>query len=107
MLNSKKQENMSSEAEVKSVATMAHNEKAIGDVISAISELQEDNTVPKNVKEKVLAILETLRNEKMELSMRVDKARQILDEVAEDSNLQSYTRTQVWNVVSMLEKAQD
>jgi uncharacterized protein (UPF0147 family) len=87
---------------VKSVATMAQHEKAINEVIAAISDLQEDATVPKNVKEKVLAIIETLKNEELEISMRVDKARQILDEVAEDSNLQSYTRTQVWNVVSML-----
>ena len=89
------------------MATMVQQEKAISEVIAAISELQEDNTVPKNVKEKVMAIVETLRNGKVELSMRVDRARQILDEVAEDSNLQSYTRTQVWNVVSMLEKAED
>ena len=89
---------------MESVATMAQREKAINDVIAAISELQEDNTVPKNVKEKVMAIVETLKNEKLELSIRVDKAKQILDGMAEDSNLQSYTRTQIWNIVSMLEK---
>ena len=90
---------------MKSVATMAQHENVINGVIAAISELQEDATVPKNVKEKVLTIIETLKSEKLEISLRVDKARQILDEVAEDSNLQSYTRTQVWNIVSMLEKA--
>lgn len=79
--------------------------QTITDIISSISELQDDSTVPKNVKEKVQKILETLRDEKAELSMRVDKALQILDDVAEDSNLQSYTRTQIWNIVSMLEKA--
>ncbi len=79
--------------------------QTLADVIASISELQDDTTVPKNVKEKVQKILETLRDEKAELSMRVDKALQILDDVAEDSNLQSYTRTQIWNIVSMLEKA--
>lgn len=73
-------------------------------VIVSISELQEDNTVPKNVKEKVNSVIEILKDEKAELSMRVDKALQILDGIGEDSNLQSYTRTQLWNVVSMLEK---
>ncbi len=90
---------------MKSVATMVQHENVINGVIAAISELQEDATLPKNVKEKVLALVETLKSEKLEISLRVDKARQILDEVAEDSNLQSYTRTQVWNIVSMLEKA--
>ena len=74
-------------------------------IIASISELQEDSTVPKNVKEKVQQIIHALKDEKAELSMRVDKALQILDDVAEDSNLQSYTRTQIWNIVSMLEKA--
>ena len=77
---------------------------SVKDIVASISELKDDTTVPKNVKEKVQEIIETLNNEKAELSMRIDKALQILDDVAEDSNLQSYTRTQVWNLVSMLEK---
>ncbi len=79
-------------------------EPSIDAIITSISELQEDNTVPKNVKEKVREIIGTLKDEKMEVSMKVDKALQLLDEVSEDSNLQPYTRTQVWNLVSMLEK---
>ena len=79
-------------------------ETSVKDIVASISELREDNTVPKNVKEKVQAVIQTLNDEKEELSMRIDKALQILDDVAEDSNLQSYTRTQVWNIVSMLEK---
>ncbi len=79
-------------------------ETSVKDIVASISELREDNTVPKNVKEKVQAVIQILNDEKEELSMRIDKALQILDDVAEDSNLQSYTRTQVWNIVSMLEK---
>lgn len=73
-------------------------------IITTMTELHDDNTVPKNVKEKVHDVIETLKDEKADISMRVDKALQILDEITEDSNLQSYTRTQLWNVVSMLEK---
>lgn len=83
----------------------AGKEEAIRGVIAAISELQEDSTVPKNVKEKVQEIIKTLSDDKIELSMKTDKALQILDEIGEDSNLQTYTRTQIWNIVSTLEKA--
>ncbi len=79
-------------------------ETSVKDIIASISELRDDTTVPKNVKEKVQAVIQTLNDEKEELSMRIDKVLQILDGVAEDSNLQSYSRTQVWNIVSMLEK---
>ena len=79
-------------------------DSSVKDIVASISGLKEDTTVPKNVKEKVQEIIETLSNEKSDISMRIDKALQILDDIAEDSNLQSYTRTQVWNLVSMLEK---
>ena len=82
-------------------------ETSVKDIIASISELRDDTTVPKNVKEKVQAVIQTLNDESEDLSMRIDKVLQVLDDVAEDSNLQSYTRTQVWNIVSMLEKVKE
>lgn len=71
-------------------------------VIDAISELLEDNTLPKNVREKLHNININLKNQS-EHSLKIDKALHDLEGISEDSNLQSYTRTQVWNLVSMLE----
>ena len=76
----------------------------VEDIIAVMAELSEEASVPKNVKEKVASVIATLKDDKTDQSMRVDKALEILDDVAEDSNLQSYARTQVWNIVSMLEK---
>ena len=42
--------------------------------------------------------------ENMELSIKVNKAMNELDDIASDINLQAYTRTQIWNIVSSLEK---
>ena len=39
-----------------------------------------------------------------EISIKISKALNDLDEIADDVNLQPYTRTQIWNVVSILEK---
>ncbi|MBU0461926.1 MAG: UPF0147 family protein, partial [Nanoarchaeota archaeon] len=38
-----------------------------------------------------------------ELSIRINKALSELDEISDDTNLQAYTRTQIWNIASMLE----
>jgi len=43
-------------------------------------------------------------NGKTDLSIRINKALNELDEIADDTNIQSYTRTQIWNIVSLLEK---
>jgi len=72
-------------------------------VIAELKELLEDASVPKNVKESIERVIKTLE-ENGDLSIRVNKALNDLDEIADDINMQAYTRTQIWNIVSMLEK---
>ncbi len=68
-----------------------------------LNALKEDNAVPKNVRLKIENIIEVL-NGKTEVQIKVSKVLNELEEIADDVNLESYTRTQVWNVVSALEK---
>ena len=75
----------------------------IADMISMLQELQEDSTVPRNVKDKLQFCSAALQDES-EVSLKVDKVRHALESVSDDSNLQSYTRTQIWNISSLLEK---
>ena len=76
----------------------------INDVVETLAKLQEDTTVPKNVKLKIQKIVSALKEKNIELSIKVHKALHELDEIADDANMQPYTRTQIWNIVSMLEK---
>ena len=78
-------------------------EKQIGEIMGGLEELQKDATVPKNVKIKIQNTMDIL-NGKTDLSIRINKALNELDEIADDTNIQSYTRTQIWNIVSLLEK---
>ena len=80
---------------------MVHEE--IGNVVATLCELKEDITVPKNVRLKVEKVMKLL-NEETEIDIKVSKALNELEEIADDVNLQSYTRSQVWNVISALEK---
>lgn len=82
---------------------MAEQISEVGNVINSLNEIQEDSTVPRNVRTKIEAIISSLREE-AEISIRVSKALSELDEIASDINLQAYTRTQIWNVISALEK---
>lgn len=75
----------------------------VNGIIAALVELEQDSSVPKNIKDKVQRTLEALQGNG-DLSIKVDKALQALDEVSDDINIQPYTRTQIWNIVSMLEK---
>ncbi|MBI2649989.1 UPF0147 family protein [Candidatus Woesearchaeota archaeon] len=72
-------------------------------VVNSLNEIREDSTVPKNVRAKIESVVNTLK-EDTELSIKVNRALNELDGIASDVNLQAYTRTQIWNVMSMLEK---
>ena len=82
---------------------MAQQISEVDIVISSLSEIQEDATVPRNVRTQIQNIVTALKTE-TELSIKINKALNELDEIANDVNLQSYSRTQIWNIMSVLEK---
>ena len=84
---------------------MTGNEQ-LSESLEALKDLSEDNTVPKNIKLKINNIIKSLEDEK-DISIRVNRALNELDEISDNNNIQSYTRTQIWNVVSILESIQN
>ncbi|MBW2966351.1 UPF0147 family protein [Candidatus Woesearchaeota archaeon] len=82
---------------------MTKGDDKVEEIIEILNELEEDITVPRNVKDKIKIVMNVLKEE-VDLKIRINKVLHELDEIADDPNLQPYTRTQIWNVVSMLEK---
>jgi len=75
---------------------------ALQQAITALQELEQDTTTPKNVKTRIISTLKLL-SENTEVSIKVSKALHELEEITENENVQSYTRTQLFNIVSLLE----
>jgi len=71
-------------------------------VVAALRELEGDAQVPKNVKNTIANAIKTLEQDG-EMSIKVSRALQELEQLTEDNNMQSYTRTQIFNIVSLLE----
>ena len=78
------------------------SEEKIQNIIEALHELLDDRSVPKNVRVRIENSI-TMLTQQTEPSLRVNKALTELDHVSDDSNMQPYTRTQIWNIVSLLE----
>ena len=76
-------------------------------MVKLLEEVINDRTVPRNIREAVRRAKECLMEEGKDLAVRADEAIQILEEVSSDLNLPIYTRTQIWNAISMLEEAQN
>lgn len=82
---------------------MAEQISEMSTIINSLNEIQADATVPRNVRMKIELITATLKDD-TELLIKINKALNKLDEIASDVNLQAYTRTQIWNLMSVLEK---
>lgn len=76
---------------------------ALQEVMDVLSVIEQDYSVPKNVRTKIKSAMELLReNNGKSFEVKVDQVLQQLDDLSEDPNLPPYTRTQIWNVVSTL-----
>ncbi|MBI4895846.1 MAG: UPF0147 family protein [Candidatus Aenigmarchaeota archaeon] len=72
-------------------------------ILEELEEINNDKTVPKNIRNAVSTAKKDLKNDKLEKSIKISGAISILDEAANDSNLPVYTRTQIMSIVSQLE----
>lgn len=78
-------------------------DEEMNEILEALAEIKSDSTVPRNVKNKIDEMVNTLKRDDLEISLKVDKVQQDLEEISADSNLQAFTRTQLWSIVSLLE----
>ena len=71
-------------------------------ILEALGELKDDTTLPRNIKTKLDVISEILKTD-TDMSIKINKALDEFEVISDDTNIQPYTRTQIWNIVSMLE----
>lgn len=74
----------------------------IKEILDLLLQLEQDITIPRNIRTKIKTTLDLL-DENTDFAIRIDKSLQELDEIVEDPNVPSYARTQIWNVMSLLE----
>jgi uncharacterized protein (UPF0147 family) len=72
-------------------------------VILTLSEIKEDDSVPKNIRIRIDTIINCLNKEEKEACLNIDEALQSLDDISNDSNLPVYTRVEILNIMSSLE----
>lgn len=71
-------------------------------IVTALNEMKDDSTVPKNIKGKIDIMINMLKEDSEE-SIKVSRVMHEIEEITEDANIEPYTRTQIFNVVSLLE----
>jgi uncharacterized protein (UPF0147 family) len=75
-------------------------------VIPLIQQIANDRTVPRNIRTKCEDSIKILQNDKEDVAVRINTIISSMDEIANDTNIPTYTRIQIWNIVSALESMQ-
>lgn len=79
----------------------------IDTVVDRIDGLKDSSSLPSNVQDMLDRATDALEDTDEELSVRINTATSILDEVSNDPNIAQHTRTEVWNIASMLESVEE
>ncbi len=75
--------------------------------MSILNRVSEDNTTPRNIRRTAKQASDLLLDESTSLAARAANAIDLLDQISQDPNMPMYTRTRIWNVISVLEGIRD
>lgn len=78
-------------------------EERIRQASSILTMIGEDTTTPRNIRRAAKEALNMLSDAKLSQAVRAVNARSIMDDISLDPNMPPYTRTRIWNIVSLLE----
>lgn len=76
---------------------------SVASVVQRMRDQAEEDAVPSNVSEMLEKAAQELEDEDRDLSVRVNSASSILDEISNDPNIRQHTRTEIWNLASKVE----
>ncbi len=79
----------------------------LNQAMAILNRVAEDNTTPRNIRRTAKQASDMLLDESLSLAARAANAIDLLDEISQDPNMPMYTRTRLWNVISVLEGIRD
>ena len=79
-------------------------EEKLEQIITILDQLNEDTSVPRNIRRGAVECKERLRKKSEALDVRTASAIFKLEEMANDPNIPLHGRTLIWNIISQLEQ---
>lgn len=87
------------------VDTKKKKDSNLQNAIAVLEAVSTDTAVPKNVRKNAQDIIARLNNGIQPFQVRLNSTMQLLDEMSNDPNIPLHTRTQLWQIASLLEAA--
>jgi uncharacterized protein (UPF0147 family) len=71
-------------------------------IINLLQEISEDDCISNGIKQRIIKSIDTM-NQQIDISLKANKVLDELEELLENSGVDTYIRTQIWSVTSLLE----
>ncbi len=75
----------------------------VDDVLTKLSQLGADDTVPRGVRKKINNEYSLFKENNTEISIKINRLLDVLEELSIDPAVSADTRAQIWYLVSILE----
>ncbi|MDD2254006.1 MAG: UPF0147 family protein [Methanoculleus sp.] len=82
---------------------MASPEETIRICIQMLQNINEDSTIPRNIRRVADETKSILQDESKSIGLRAATAISMIDEISNDPNMPVHARTRIWELVSQLE----
>ena len=89
---------------------MSGNEEYIKKLSQAkqiLNMIADDNTTPRHIRRTAKTASEMLDDENLSIAARAANSISVLEEISQDPNMPMYSRTRIWNAISVLEGIRD
>ena len=83
--------------------TMPNPEKTMENCILMLQRIQEDSSIPRNIRRVADETRTLLTNNSKAMGLRAAEAISKIDEISNDPNMPIHARTRIWELVSQLE----
>ena len=81
--------------------------KKLEQAMSILNMIADDNTTPRNIRRTAKEASDMLIDRELSVAARAANAIAILEEISQDPNMPMYSRTRIWNAISVLEGIRD
>jgi len=82
-------------------------EERMKEAIEILTQISDDQSVPRNIRRSAVKSIELLNNAEMELAVRAINAIEELEDCTADPNTPFHTRTMIWQAITRLEIPRD
>ena len=79
----------------------------VQNIVSLMDPVIGDRAVPRNIRRAVFESKEKISEKSDDISVQVSTAIYLLDEVANDINMPMHARSEIWGIISELEKLKE